>query len=207
MAAPEEGLIEKATTGDTAALRVLLERHGPSVRSRVCRKIGKQWQAVLDADDIMQVTYLHACLHIDQFTERNPESFTAWLTRIAENNLRDAVSELERAKRPHPAKRVQPHGGDDSHVALLELLGGSSHTPSRDAAQREAVQLIENALDKLPTDYVTAVRLYDLEGRPVTEVATAMGRSVGAVHMLRARAHDRLRDLLGSASKYFSDSP
>ena len=50
------------------------------------------------------------------------------------------------------------------------------------------------------------MRLYDLECQPPQQVAEALGRSVGAVHMLRARAHDRLRELLGSASKFFSDS-
>ena len=52
----------------------------------------------------------------------------------------------------------------------------------------------------------TVVRLYDIEGRSGPEVATTMGRSRGAVVMLRARAHDRLAELLGSGSKFFSDS-
>jgi RNA polymerase sigma-70 factor (ECF subfamily) len=207
MAASEENLIEQAVAGDTAALGVLLERHGPRVRRAVCGRIGKRWQAVLDADDVMQVTYLHACLHIDQLKERKTTSFTAWLTRIAENNLRDAISALERPKRPNPTKRIQSPPGEDSYISLLELLGGSSHTPSRDAARCEAARLIDEALERLPEDYVTAVRLYDLEGRSAAEVATSMGRSVGAVHMLRARAHDRLRNLLGTASDFFSDSP
>ena len=49
------------------------------------------------------------------------------------------------------------------------------------------------------------IRLYDLEGRPIAEVAAEMGRSSGAVHMLRARAHDRLRELLGPESAFFTN--
>jgi DNA-directed RNA polymerase specialized sigma24 family protein len=41
----------------------------------------------------------------------------------------------------------------------------------------------------------------------VEEVAKGLGRSKGAVHMLRARAYDRLKELLGSTSLFFSDSP
>ena len=123
MAAFEEDLFDQAVGGDTVALRTLLERHGPQVRNRVSGRIGKRWQAVLDVDDVMQVTYLQACLHIDRLVERNPVAFTAWLTRIAENNRRDAISELERPKRPQPGRRVQTPQGDDSYVALLELLG------------------------------------------------------------------------------------
>jgi RNA polymerase sigma-70 factor (subfamily 1) len=207
MAAPDEELFDQAVAGDTGAVRVLLERHGPRVRDRISRKISKRWRAVLDVDDVMQVTYLQACLHIDQLIERHVVGFTAWLTRIAENNLRDAISELERPKRPPPTKRVELPRGDDSYVALLELLGATSHTPSRDVARREVAEAIDDALHKLPADYAAAVRLCDLEGRSTSEVASTMGRSVGAVYMLRARARERLRDLLGSSSRFFSDSP
>jgi DNA-directed RNA polymerase specialized sigma24 family protein len=49
--------------------------------------------------------------------------------------------------------------------------------------------------------------MYDLEGRPVQEVAQALGRSPGAVYMLRARAHRRLSEIMGTASRYVTDSP
>jgi DNA-directed RNA polymerase specialized sigma24 family protein len=39
--------------------------------------------------------------------------------------------------------------------------------------------------------------MFDLEGRPVQQIASALQRSEGAVYMLRARAHDRLREILG----------
>ncbi|HEY3242379.1 MAG TPA: sigma-70 family RNA polymerase sigma factor, partial [Phycisphaerae bacterium] len=60
------------------------------------------------------------------------------------------------------------------------------------------------AIGKLPADYAKVVRMYDLEGRSVAEVAAAVGRSEGAVYMLRSRAHDRLRELLASASRFMS---
>ena len=52
----------------------------------------------------------------------------------------------------------------------------------------------------LPPDYARTIQLYDLEDRSVEEVAAAMGRSAGAVFMLRTRALDRLRVLLGDAA-------
>ena len=100
---------------------------------------------------------------------------------------------------------MQRPAGDDSYITLLEVLGRTSTTPSRHAARREIADIVRSALDKLPADYARAVRLYDLEGRSSEEVAATLGRSVGAVHMLRARAHDRLCELLGSESKFFSD--
>jgi RNA polymerase sigma-70 factor (ECF subfamily) len=159
---------------------------------------------VLDPEDVMQVTYLEAFLRMDEFKNRGPGSFPAWLREIAQNNLRDAIKGLNGEKRPPPHKRVDPPRGEDSVVALYELLGVTSTTPSRAAARGEAKSRLEKAIEELPEDYATAVRLHNLEGRTGPEVAEAMGRSRGAVFMLLARAHDRLRERLGTASQFFS---
>lgn len=168
---------------------------------------------MLDADDIMQVTYMEAFLRMSAFQPRANDpggSFLAWISHIAENNLRDAIRELERAKRPNPKRRVESHGtggGDQSYVALVELLGTTMTTPSLNAHRGEVKSALECALEKLPADYAKVVRECDLRGTPVPDVAKEMGKSAGAVYMLLARAHDRLKDILGSESKFFSTAP
>src|SRR6185503_11950428 len=106
MADADDELIKLARHGDRRALGSLLERHGPLVRAALQGKIAPQWRATLSEDDVMQVAYLEAVLHIDRFEPGNGAAFQAWLRRIAENNLRDAVRGLEADKRPNPAKRV-----------------------------------------------------------------------------------------------------
>jgi RNA polymerase sigma-70 factor, ECF subfamily len=200
-------VLDRAVAGDAAALRELLMLHGGRARAAVVPRIDRRWRAVLDEDDVMQVAYMEAFLHIHQLTARDERSFVAWLTRIAENALRDAVRGLTRDKRPDPARRVHAHtvtGGGPSHVVLLELLGVTTSTPSRAAMAQEAAGSLEAAVGQLPPDYATVVRLYDLRGLSPAEVAGRMGRSVGAVHMLRARAHERLREEMGCGSRFFS---
>jgi DNA-directed RNA polymerase specialized sigma24 family protein len=63
---------------------------------------------------------------------------------------------------------------------------------------------MDEALAKLPADYAKVVRLYDLECKPMEDVSRELGRSPGACYMLRARAHDALREALGTASQFFS---
>lgn len=63
---------------------------------------------------------------------------------------------------------------------------------------------LERMLSRLPADYERVIRMYDLEGRGIEEVASELGRSSGAIYMLRARAHERLAGLLGSESRFFS---
>jgi RNA polymerase sigma-70 factor (subfamily 1) len=204
MATDDGVLLTLATDGDTGALRTLLERHGARIWTEVDRDIGARWRSALDADDVMQVTYMEAFLRIRDLAARDAATFVAWLRRIAQNNLRDAIKELERKKRPNPAMRVHAPVGATSYVTLVEVLGANTNTPSRHVAQQEAADIIDEMLQRIPPDYAKVVKMYDLEGKPIGDVADAMNRSTGAVHMLRARAHERLRSLLGAETDFFT---
>jgi RNA polymerase sigma factor (sigma-70 family) len=196
-------LLAEAQAGNRVSLATLLEAVGPVVRSRIAAKITGPLQANLDADDVMQVTYLEAVLRLDRFRTGGVDGFTAWLSRLAENNLIDAVRALEAAKRGG-GQRLAAANPEESMVALVEVLGVTSTTPSRVAARGEVGRHLEAALATLPRDYEQVIRLYDLAAKPITEVASALGRSEGATWMLRARAHDRLREAMGSGHRYFS---
>lgn len=190
-----EAQIRAAAAGDIEAMTELLQAHAPAVERSL--SIGREWRAVLEPADVMQVTYLEAFLQITRYDPERAEPFRAWLLRIAENNLRDAIRGLQRQKRPQPANRVQLPAGCDSELDFIAELGVTTTTPSRHATRDEHVALLHKALEALPDDYGEVVRLYDLQALPIAEVSRRMGRSPGAVHMLRARAHDRLRQLLG----------
>lgn len=197
-------LIERAVRGDADALRELLIKHGPRTRSIIGSTMGAKWRAQLDEDDVMQVAYLEAFVHIGEFLGRDEAAFGRWLTRIAENALRDAVRALQRDKRPDPDRRVERPAATDSLTTLLNTLQHSTKTPSSHAAREEARQALAAVLERLPEDYATVVDLCDLKGMTVRDAAAKMGRSVGAVHMLRARAYAQLRSLMGNASQYLS---
>lgn len=201
-----DDLLAKAVAGDVKALTTLLEECAPKVRARIESRIGPHLRASLDADDVMQVTYIEVVMRLNRFKSGGASGFLAWLTRLAENNLIDAIRSLEAARRPDPSKRVTagPRSGHESMMALIDVLSGSLTTPSRHAAKDEAAGHLEAAIRSLPKDYEKIVRLYDLEGKPMEEVAKELGRSEGAAYMLRARAHDRLREAMGPAGNFFS---
>jgi RNA polymerase sigma-70 factor (ECF subfamily) len=197
---PDDQLVAEAVAGDPAALSDLLERHGAIVRSGLQRSYQRRLKGEVDLDDVMQVTYLEAFLRIGAFTPGGPGAFSAWLRRIAENNLRDAIRKSDAwDRRRSPVAMANA----DSCRGLVELVAGGD-SPIRTAGQSETERLLELALRQLPDDYQRVLRLYDLEGLTGPEVARRLDRSHGAVKMLVARARDRLGELLGSGSKFFS---
>jgi len=193
----EVSLLHSAIDGNPEALSSLLHAHGAAVQRKL--RIDKAWQRHVDKSDVMQVTFIEAFRRIRNFDRDRPDLFESWLRQIAENNVRDAIRGLARHKRGGPGHRRELETETNLELAADNV------TPSRDARRGERAVQLNTALTRLPPDYATVVRLADLEGLSVTDVADRMKRSAGAVHMLRARAHDRLRELLGPASAFLSN--
>lgn len=200
----EDALVARACAGNAEAMEELLARSEVQLRQSLRSLIPTAYRAAFDADDLIQVTFIEAFLHIGRFSPRGTGSFLAWLTRLGRNNLTDAIRSLRREKRVPRERLVSVGGGSDSYHGFLATLTGTSSTPSRGAVRVEAKGLIDDALTKLPPDYAKVVRLMDLEGKTAPQAAAEMGRSMGAVYMLQARAHARLRELLGSSGNFFS---
>ncbi len=202
----DEALLASARAGDREAMATLLQRHGAAARRAVNGRIPQRWRSVLSEDDLMQQTYADATMGLGQFEPRGEGSFPAWLSSLARCNLLDAIKMLETAKRGGDRRRVESPRSDESFVALYELLGATSRTPSRAAAATEARGVLGTALDQLPEASRQVIELYDLAGQPIESVAAELGRSEGAVYMLRARALQHLARAMGTASKFFTNA-
>lgn len=199
----DEQAVMGAVAGDADALASVLRAYGPSLHRHFAERIGRRYQAMLSSDDVLQVTFMEAFLHIRSFTYTGKNSFFAWLRQIGENNLRDAIRELDAKKRPERG-RLGIRSSDDFYSSFLGELVGSLTTPTQHARRVDTKTLLEAALERLPPDYATVVRLYDLEERHIDEVVAAFDppRSRGAIHMLRLRAFDCLRRLLAESGTF-----
>ncbi|HEY6564847.1 MAG TPA: RNA polymerase sigma factor [Pirellulaceae bacterium] len=199
--AEEEERVRGAVAGDRDSLTALLKHYGPPLQERLRNEIGGRWPSRLDAEDVLQVTFLECFLRIHTFEHRGPGSFQAWISRIGRHNLLDAIRSLERATEIPQGQRVTFRNQAESSLALVELLGVTSETPSRHVSAQETHERLREAVARLPRDYGQVLTLYDLESQSMDEVANRMGRTAGAVYMLRARALDYLRETLGSESR------
>lgn len=206
MSKSDEELLPLAVQGDGDALGELLMRFGPQVRGAVASEIGTVWASSLDADDVMQVSYLEAFLQIRNFKPHGIPSFVSWLKQIAQRNLQDAIRGLTRAKRPDPRNQLRAAATEESVWNLFDLVGEHSSTPSRAVRREEQKMVLEQCLRRLPPDYELVVRMYDLEEREIEAIAEHLKRTPGAVYMLRARALDRLKEILPDTSAIMTRS-
>jgi RNA polymerase sigma-70 factor (ECF subfamily) len=200
----DDPLVLAAANGDPAALQELLLLYTPELVSHIASKLPASVQSVIDAEDVLQQTFIQAFRDISRFEPRSDRSFLSWLKAIAEHRAQDAVKSLHRHKRGGEFVQIRLRSRDSSRsmVDLVELLSAESHTPSESVAGHEAVEAVQRAIDALPQDYQQAVRLYLLQGKSLSETAALMNRTPRAVKSMVDRAKKKMRAFLGRMSLY-----
>lgn len=193
----DDPLVVAAVGGDPEALEALLERCGTLLESKL--SVSSRHARAMGVEDIIQVTFMEAFMRVQQLQGRSLPEFRAWLIRIGENNLKDAIRALDRDKRPDVDRRVTAGPKGESSRTLLGRIAPTQPSQATRLGEEEQVRVLVSAIDSLPASYAHVVRALDLEERPLADVAAELGRSKGALHMLRARAHDRLRELITAA--------
>jgi RNA polymerase sigma-70 factor (ECF subfamily) len=185
-------LLARARGGDQDALGSPLEEYREYLRMLARTRVGRDLQVRLDGSDLVQEALLEAHRDFRQFLGQTEAELTVWLRQILVRTLADQLKHHQSQKRNFQRERPLAVLVEQAHEALAAPLS----TPSAHAARREQAVLLASALAKLPEDYRDVVTMRHLEGRSFEEIATAMGRSSGAVRMLWMRALERLGTLL-----------
>ncbi len=180
-----DSLIIRSKLGDRSALGELLNRHREWLKSMAARELGGQTAVRADASDIVQQTLLSAVNLIGEFDGVTSGEFGAWLARIHERNIQEAL-------RRHVGTRKRS-------TTLEQRLGSGSladdnaSTPSEFAIREERAVVVRRHLETLPQDQAEAVRLRHLEGWSLAQLATHFDRSTDSVASLLKRGLEQLR--------------
>jgi len=159
---------------------------------------------LVDPDDVLQEAYATAYRNAGGCHFDSPAAFYRWLERIAINKLIDQQKAYRAQKRGAGALHDVPCVARSSYPELIRRLPAPDSTPSYKVAKREAIAAMISSLARLTNDQRECVRLRFLEELSVSEVATRMGRTEGAVHTLCHRALKSLAELMGSITQYLS---
>lgn len=174
----EEVLISKAVKGDKKAFTDLYEIH----LSRVYRHIYYRVGTASDAEDLTQEVFLRAWHSIRSYVP-GKRPFLAWLYVIAHNLVIDYYRKRGRA-RLVPLEDMPPAAGarqDSDMESMLDL------------------DTVRRLLAKLSGDEQRVLMLRFVEGLDNPDVASALGKSQGAIRVIQFRALRRLRKLLEGA--------
>ena len=165
MEASEQALVEAAKQ-DPSRFAALYEAHFGRIYAFVAGRVRDRSVA----EDLTAEVFRHALASIGAFEWRGVP-FSAWLYRIAANEIADHMTKAARER-----GRVEPD------------------EPSRDDTERiEHRATLFRLVDELPADQRRVVVMRFAEERSIREIAETLGRSEGAVKQLQWRALETLR--------------
>ena len=178
-------VVRRVRAGERALFEVLVRRHD--------RRVYRTVRAVLrdedEVEDAMQQAWVQAYLHLGAF--QGSAAFSTWLVRIAANEA------LQRLRRRGPIAPVP-------EVEEQEDVMGRGEDPEERAAAREALRLLERAVDALPPHHRLVFVLREVEGLSTAETAAALGIAEEAakvrLHRARAALRRALEQTLGEAA-------
>ena len=197
----EAELVTAAVSGDRFALERLLLAHYDDLARRIGAKLPLRLQATHAVEDILQLTFMQVFRDIGGFEQRADAAFGAWLARIAEHRLLDAIKQHDRQKHGGDLRQVQNNSRDDSRILpLWDWIVAADTSPSSVVAREEMLQALSVALATLPDDQRAAIRLRLLDGKSLEETAAELGRTPDAVRGLIHRGKQQLAAAMGRAS-------
>jgi RNA polymerase sigma-70 factor (ECF subfamily) len=202
----EARLVRRAVAGDQVALTTLLAECRGRIVQYLKQRLPKDLSTEVDAEDVVQAALVEVFRHVGTFEDRGPGSFFRWVATIGLRKLRDAIRLRRAAKRGYG--QLAPGTGspnwNESLIALIDLVAAPGRSPSQSVARGEAIRAVEAALAGLPEDYRRAIWLVNIEGKSAAAAAAEMGRTERAIHNLCHKGRERLRELLGSGSRFLS---
>ncbi len=198
-----EDLVHRAAKGNETAMQQLLNRHRNRLKRMVAVRMDPQLNARFDPSDVVQDVLAEAARKLPGYASSVSIPFYPWLRRIAWDRLialrqQHFQAQKRSVAREGPSCLDLP---DESAMHLAEQMVASGTSPSGGVLREELRARVRSALDRMdPADREILVMRH-LEQLQVSEIASLLGISQGAVKMRRLRAAERLRELLEDSTR------
>ena len=188
----DEELVRRVKAGDEAAARLLFERHLPALRAKARARLPSALKGKVAESDVIQDAWLAAFLDVGKFEDRGDGSFAKWLQKILRHKLLDEV-------RRHAGVGKRDVRREQRLATETPVADTGQPSPSAEVVSIERAAALRAAIDDLPSDQATVLRLIHQEGLTQVEAGERMGRSADAVRKLYGRAIVRLGAQLPNA--------
>ncbi len=160
----------------------------------VRQRLGSQIRRKVDSVDVVHDALMQGVKRqLRSFEFQDENALIRYLSRIAENEIRDKAEYWGRKKRDVRREVRLPN-----HESVLQRDGSASRTPSQIVTLREDLALLEAAMDLLRednADYWELIVAIELEGGTYRDVADKVGQTSEAVRKRFERAKIRLAEI------------
>ena len=175
----EESLIRRAQERDQVALTQIYEENFDKIYRYIVLKIGDR----AEAEDMTQQVFLNALKSIDRYKFRGMP-FSAWLFRIAHNQVVDHYRRKKRA----------------TMVPIDDVILPGQDNPGRDAERKMEIEEVNRATQQLTSAQREVISLRFAGELTIAEVARVMGKSEGAIKALQHAAIISLRKIMSAGA-------
>jgi RNA polymerase sigma-70 factor (ECF subfamily) len=172
----DERVVTRVLGGERDLFEIIMRRYNQRLY-RVARSILRN---EAEAEDVVQDTYVRAYTHLAQYA--GEAKFSTWLTRIAVNEA---------------LRRLRKQGRSEDMQRMASTTTLAAEGPDRYASDREVLQILESAIERLPSAYRSVIMLRDVEDLSTAEVADCLGIPPATVKTRLHRGHALLRETLG----------
>lgn len=143
-----------------------------------------------EAKEILQYTYMKACLNIDKLDK--PENFYKWTYTIASNKCIDYFKK----KKNINFSDVET---EDFQIDIEDET--EEFNPEKSLDKKELVSYISSELDKLPENQKVCIMMYYFENMKISEIAQVLGCSEATVKSRIKYGKDKLAKSIGEYQK------
>ncbi|MGX9181312.1 RNA polymerase sigma factor [Mesorhizobium sp. AA22] len=184
-ASGEMQLVGRALAREGGAFRTIIKTHNQRLY-RIARSVVRNDS---EAEDIVQEAYVRAFAQLGDF--RGESSLATWLSRIVIN---EALGRLRKRRRTVAMPQ-------SLQAEIIKFPLNPSDDPERTMAQRQILELVERATDRLPDVYRTVFVARVIEGLSIDETAELLDVRPETVktrlHRARALVRKALDDQIG----------
>ncbi|HTH25287.1 MAG TPA: RNA polymerase sigma factor [Vicinamibacterales bacterium] len=178
----DEAIVDRVRGGDTALYEILVRRHN----QRLYRTIRAILRDDRDVEDVMQLAYIDAYTHLDQF--RGTAKFATWLTRIA-------VNRAIRSGQGERRKLALVSRDADADLAIAHTAAPGLD-PEHAMYGHELKSVLESLVDDLPDPFRVVFVMREVEGLTTAETAASLSINEDTVKTRLHRAKRLLREQL-----------
>ena len=191
----DQALVERAQNGEQRAFDLLVSKY----QRRLNRLIARFVKDEHEINDVVQEALIKAYRALPNF--RGESAFYTWLYRIGINTAKNYLATSGR--RLFVSTDVANDEGD-----ILDLADqlADDYTPEAEMMNREILETVEAAINKLPDDLRKAISLREMDGLSYEEIAQIMDCPIGTVRSRIFRAREviakNLRPLLDTSEDH-----